>query len=342
MPNDFALIRSSLVVLALALFVGCSSSPGAGTGTGGASGSGGSGSGGAAGGGSGGTPGNADTVVGAFAVRLIPAVPATNSPAFTAVVGRVDDGPTPEGVVMTVVEQANGCRLRTPSAPFCSPACGVSAVCTAGNKCVTHPKAQNLGTVKVRGLGSAEFSMEPISGNYQPPGEVELPNPPCAEGAEVTIETGGGAYPPFTVKAKGITELKVTGTGNIPLNLNQPLNLAWTPPGAASVSRIHVRVDISHHGGLKGEIDCDVPDNGALEIPATMVTKLINLGVAGFPTVYVTRESSGSTVIHPGKVNLEISSSVERPLQLAGVVSCNDDSECPPGKPCLGDRTCTK
>jgi hypothetical protein len=321
-----------LVTVSGALLLGCSSSPGAGAG--GAGGSAG------AGGGSGGTTGSPDIVVGGFAVQLKAADPTINAPAYTAVAGRVADGPRPNTVIMKVVEEAGGCRLRTPRVPFCNTACGSESVCGDDDKCLPYPKAQNLGLVRVKGLGAGEFSMEPINGNYQPSASVMLPNPPCPEGAPIELQTAGGAYPSFTLKAKGITALAVAGSGAIPLTSDQPLKLQWTAPGDASFSRVLVRVDISHHGGLKGEIECDVPDTGTLEIPGTMVGKLIALGTAGFPTVYLTRASTGYAVIQPGRVTLEVSSSVERPLEIDGIVSCNDTVDCPAGKICQADRTC--
>mgnify|MGYP006173933529 CR=1 FL=1 len=32
----------------------------------------------------------------------------------------------------------------------------------------------------------------------------------------------------------------------------------WKPPGPTSLSRIEITMDLSHHGGSKGKIECDV------------------------------------------------------------------------------------
>jgi len=310
-----------------ALLFGCSSSPGAGAG-----GAGGSAGAGGAGGGTGGAAGSPNAIVGGFAVEL--------KSAFTAVTGSVASGPRPEAVILKVVDEVGSCRLRTPRVPFCNIPCGGDAICADDDKCLPSPKAQNLGVVKVKGLGAAEFSMDPIQGTYSPSGDVMLPSPPCPEGAAIEIQTAGGVYRPFVLQAKGITPLTVAGAGPIAVAAGQPLQLQWTPPGDASFSRIKVRLDLSHHGGKKGEIECDVPDNGALEIPGSMIGKLIALGTAGFPTVYVTRFSAGDALIEPGRVTLEVSSTIDRELQVPGVVSCMEDSECPPGKTCQVDKTC--
>jgi hypothetical protein len=113
----------------------------------------------------------------------------------------------------------------------------------------------------------------------------------------------------------------------------QPTALTWVPPGQAGISRVQIVLEISHHGGYKGEIDCDVPDTGSFEIPATLVTALVNLGRAGYPTVGVTRHSTVAASAMPG-VKLRVLSYVERPVD-TGVISCGiGESMCPDGTTC--------
>ena len=100
-------------------------------------------------------------------------------------------------------------------------------------------------------------------------------------------------------------------------------------------------LDISHHGGTKGEIEHDVADSGSLEISAEMISSLIELGVAGFPSVSLSRVAVASTAIAPGVVTLQILSSVSRALTVSGFQSCNVDADCPTGKACKQDLTCT-
>jgi hypothetical protein len=114
----------------------------------------------------------------------------------------------------------------------------------------------------------------------------------------------------------------------------------WKPPGIPGLSRIRLKLDISHHGGSKGEIDCDAEDTGSLEVPGSLVTQLLNLGVAGFPSFLLTRSSVGSTVIEPGRVDLTVLSDVEHPVDVMGLVSCTDDNSCPKGQTCQTDLSC--
>lgn len=294
-------------------------------------------------GGSGGSDGsgdagtNNDAVVGTFAVRLV--APTVETPmAYTAISGRVNDGPTPEIVVWATVEKAVGCELRTPRAPFCPQGCGEGA-CVGDSQCSDYPKAKDVGKVQMK-LGTRDVSMDAISGVYQPPGDVDVPSPPCPEGCEIRVQTSGGAYEAFSITSKGIAPLAVTTPDPIMLGGDQPLKLAWTSPAKPDESRVAIRLDISHHGGLKGEITCDVPDNGTLEIPAGMVSKLIALGTAGFPTVYLTRVAAGETKIRHGRVLLRVESSVERPLKIPGVESCHDDKDCAAPKKCQKNFKC--
>jgi hypothetical protein len=314
-------MHQTAALLLVLLSIGCAASPGNG-GTGG----------------SGGAPITGE-VVGTFEVRLVPAAP--DNVAYTAVSGRVADGPTPPNRSMKLVEQAGDCQLRKPYAPVCKTPCDGTSVCAADDRCQRAPTEQNVGTVRVKGLGTAEFTMPLIAGTYQPPAEVMLPYPPAAEGTAVQMQTSGGAYTPFTLEGKTIAPLVLAGSGPLPIIPGMPLELAWTRPGNASLARVTVRMDVSHHGGgLKGDIVCETADSGALTIPASLLDHLVALGTAGFPTIYITRLATSSISIAPGRVTLEISSSVERNLQIPNLTSCTKNEDCPSGKTCQSDDTC--
>jgi hypothetical protein len=180
--------------------------------------------------------------------------------------------------------------------------------------------------------------MDPIAGNYQPAVGLSLPYPPCLEGDVVQITAPGGALGPLSIASRGVAPLVFEQTP-APV-AGQPLALTWTPPGLADQTRIEVKLDISHHGGTKGKIECDVPDTGRLEIPASQVTQLLALGVAGFPTILLTRVASGTTRVPAGVIALRVVSAAERAVQIEGLRSCTADSQCPAGKTCQSDLTC--
>ena len=283
------------------------------------------------------------SLAGAFNLRLVPQMPGTSttaaSPAQTAFIGSVTDGPVPTPMSWVTAQEANGCTLYTPKSPFCDPGCGASAVCVTDDHCVDRPTAQSVGTIHLSGVGTDEVSMTPIAGNYQPKGGTMLPFPPCTEGSDVQVRAEGGAYDAFTLTAPCIAELKFDGP--IEIKKATALKLSWNAPGKADLARIQVRVDISHHGGARGKIECDVDDTGALEIPAAMVDKLVELGVAGFPTVVVTRIATGGVNDgEPKQVKLNVQESIEREIVIDGLVSCTDSSQCTAPKTCQSDLTC--
>lgn len=294
-----------------------------------------------------GSTGDPTLLVGTFQVRSVPPIPAMGTtpakPGATSVLGKVYDGVTPAQVVWEAGLKEGDCQLFTPRVPFCSTACGGSAVCVEDDTCLDYPIAHSAGQVTVSGLhtdpSQASFVMAPIADNYQPPAGVSLVYPGLDEGEAVTFAASGDYFSAFTLQAKGVSPLALLND-TILLGADQPLKLAWTPPGQAGISRIHVKLDISHHGGTKGMIECDADDTGSLELSAALVTKLLDLGVAGFPSVIVTRKAAGSVTIAPGRVDLIVSSIVEQGVQVSGLTSCSADTDCPNGQTCQTDLTC--
>ena len=288
-----------------------------------------------------------DAAIGAFQVRLAAPVAATETAeakdGYTSVVGKVYDGPTPEQLIWEEAAAEGDCRLLKPRVPFCEQPCGGS-VCVEDDTCQDYPTAQSVGLVTVTGLqtesGEDSFVMEPIANNYQPPGDAKLLYPAFSEGGEIEFSADGGDFvSAFTLKAKGISQLEILNE-TIPVEKGNPVVLTWTPAGQSDISSIHVKLDISHHGGSKGKIECKADDNGSLEISSSLIGQLTDLGFAGFPTIVVTRSSTGSAEVSAGGIDLVISSQVEKAVQIPGLDSCNDDGDCPDGQTCQTDLVC--
>lgn len=289
-----------------------------------------------------GATGDPKRLIGAFQVRSLPG-DAPETPGSTSVLGKIYDGPTPSQIVWEEAAEEGSCRLLTPRVPFCNEPCGGSAVCVEDDTCQAYPAAHSAGDVTVTGLnlesGEASLVMTPTVNNYQPPAGVKLGYPPADEGQAVRFEASGDYFGAFAVEAKGVSPLELL-SDTIHLDPDQAVQIEWTPPGQTGISEIYVKLDISHHGGTKGMIECTAEDTGSLDLPASLVTQLLDLGVAGFPTIVVTRRAVGSTTIAPGRVDLVISSQIERSVVIEGLASCNDDSQCPDGQTCQSDLTC--
>ncbi len=286
--------------------------------------------------------GDPDLLVGAF--QILMRAPAEGETPVTSVTGRIYDGPTPANIVWEAGTEIDGCQLFTPRVPFCSPACGGSAVCVEDGECKDYPTAQSAGVVTLAGVtteaGTSSFEMAPIAENYQPPAGTSLVFPPFEEGAAVSLAAAGDYFAGFSVEARGIAPIDLLDSAAVPIDTTTGAELAWTAPEDASLSSVHVKLDISHHGGSKGKLECDIPDTGSYTIAPALIGELLALGFSGYPTVVVSRENVGSVTIESGRVDLVISSSIERAVEVEGLVSCTDDIDCPDGETCQVDLSC--
>jgi hypothetical protein len=260
--------------------------------------------------------------------------------ARTDILGKVYDGPTPATTIWEKPQVDGACTLTTPRVPFCNTPCGGSSACVEDDTCLAYPTAHGVGTVTMSGIktsdGQSSFTMTPIANNYQPTTSVAYP--PFAEGAAVTVAAAGDFFPAFSLASKGILPLVLTST-DLELKSGQALNLTWTK-GAAGNATIHVKLDISHHGGSRGQIECDTDDSGSLAISAALISKLLDLGVAGYPTVIATRQAIGATTISAGRVELVVSSVVEQAVTVDGLTSCTKDEDCDGDETCQSDLSC--
>ena len=296
-----------------------------------------SGSGGASGGSGGASGGSGvQNFVGSFELTLTPADPVLGFPDSTSLVGHVyDRKPTRTDFVLKLDQEQDGCQLLVPISPFCDPECGSDAVCTADNVCTPQGIPQGVGDVSVHGLKSGEFTMPPTppAFAYQPSGDVHLPYPPCDEDAEIHLEASD-----FSITGRCITPIALGGPDPISVSSGQALHLTWTAPANPDHSRVSIHLDLAHHGGKKGEINCDVPDTGSFDVPEPLMTRLISFGLAGFPTVEVARVSRASASAAAG-IELVMKAGVTRALD-TGVISCSEIEPCPSGQTCLENRTC--
>jgi hypothetical protein len=323
------------ILLTLALLsssLACSSDDGPQNNAGGSGQTAGATAGGGAASGSGGasaTAGTSSEKQGTFRVDMHEATAST--PARTNVLGILYDGPPASGEVPLKLESKMGdCELLVPWAPFCTEPCTGGAKCTADDTCTAQPKMLDVGPVVLSGLGD-EFTMEAIAGNYQSP---TLPAEACAEGAPVSLQASG-----FSMESSCIARLQLKTEAPIPVASGKALDLAWTPPSSDAGSRVKIHLDIAHHGGKKGEINCDVADTGSFSVPEKLVTQLVSLGLAGYPDITLERYSSAVDANSP-KIELRIGSLVRREVD-TGVVSCDEDKQCPSGQTCnTADRTC--
>jgi hypothetical protein len=259
---------------------------------------------------------------GSVVVSLNP--PVDDAPGYSTLIGRFFAGSTPDPFPLELDSKADGCELLVPRLPFCSEACSPD-VCTANDVCTPYPAPVSVGPITVSGLGD-ELSLMPSSSMvvYQSP---SLAYPPCDAGSKVKAASAS-----FTLEAECLAPLELTGPDPLPVKKGEVVHVAWVAAPAGSKSRIRIGLDVSHHGGKKGQIDCDVPDSGSFDIPEPLVTKLLGLGLAGYPTINVNRVSVGLDAAHPD-ISLLLSAAITRAVD-TGVRSCQDDAECEDDETC--------
>jgi hypothetical protein len=270
--------------------------------------------------------------VGGFALSLVGPMPPI--PAVAHFTGKVADRVDSRDLWQSQAREGD-CRLVTRSNPFCDPACSGDRFCGSENQCVPEPTLQDVGTVTLSGL-SEPVTVKGINGMYYAP----LPMMPFAVGADLRMMAAGGRHGSFSLAGRGIEPLVFESVALHVLR-DVPLPLGWTPPAAEPAStRILASLDIAHHGGIAARLECDFADTGSGTIPARLITKLIERGIAGFPTINLTRRTVDSTALAAGCVELVVASWVERGVQVENVVSCVEDRQCPAGQSCGRDLKC--
>jgi hypothetical protein len=266
--------------------------------------------------------------LGGFALRL--------EDGFSAVEGRVLDGVVP-GNVREITGSEGACVLLEGRNFSCDPPCASGQTCGADG-CIPYPRARSVGVVTVRGLKDP-LTLEPSRvGSYSSAGQA-LSHPAFLEDAPLSLEAGGAELPGFTLQARGVAALEAPEDA-VALERGQPVRLRWVPGGGAS-ARIKAVLDLAHHGGIAASVECDgLEDSGAFDVPAALVARLLDLGLAGFPAVTLTRQTATSLELGPGCVELDALSEVARPIAVPGLLSCTQDEDCPGSARCRFDLTC--
>lgn len=255
---------------------------------------------------------------------------------YTQVGGQVFDGVnlTPK----TVLDSAQACELVEIASFSCDPGCDSDSVCTAEG-CQAKPSPLSVGAISISGL-AAEVSMEPNVVNFYL-NLGELPFPAFEASADVRLSAAGeGDAEGFELRATGSEELEILGD-TISVAADEPVVLSWTPPTGDADTRIHIDLDVGHHGGSPARIECELEDTGSFEIPASLVNPLLDFGIAGFPAITITRRSVDALMLDDRCVELVVAPHAAKlDVAIEGLISCNSDDDCPDAMTCLADLSC--
>jgi hypothetical protein len=266
-------------------------------------------------------------------VNMIPAAGESEAYATAEGFGK-DSAPLPELFKTTATSGA--CKLLEPTYPLCDPKCADGNTCIGEDQCAHTPAAVDMGSLVFGGLalksGSGDLTVAPINKTYQ---DSSLAYPPCGPGKDVSVSGGADASTKFTLKAQCIDPIEITGADPLPFKPGEAAQITWKAPTVTLTnSRMLVRIDISHHGGLKGLIVCDTADTGSVSVDGQLISKLVQLGTAGFPVAKLTRVSTGTGAAGAGTATLTVQSAKERDLEIPGVVSCTTEKPCPSPQVC--------
>lgn len=279
-----------------------------------------------------------DKRLGILAVKVVPQ--SSTGGGYSEFNGAVYDKVDPSSVWVEKKKEGD-CRLITGPKLSCAPSCESGQVCAGNNVCTSAPVGQDAGAISVSGL-SAAFSAEAKNGVYYKP--ISGAFPPAAAAANLTLTAAGAMVPAFSIASSGIDPL-VVPEDDITLDTTKPLTISWTAPSKAGTSHVLISLDLAHHGNVAAKLVCDVADTGSATIPVSMLTALAAEGVAGFPSVAITRRAVNSTTVGAGCVEFTVASSVDRQLLIPGVVSCECANDtCEPctsaGQTCKANYTC--
>jgi hypothetical protein len=255
---------------------------------------------------------------------LNPAVDESSS-AFTTVYGSVYSGEYPTDVIETSVASEGGCTTYQFSRHTCT-----SPVCTGGQKCAgpedcrEAPELVEVGTVTVEGIGGMPLTLSAINNKYQYP--LDLPYPGFDEGSTLTVSASGGFYSPFTVATTGVAPVALRAE-TFELASGTPLLVEWEA-GSNPEASVSLNLNISRHGGSAGYLECEAMDTGSFTVPAGPIARLIQLGVAGFPQLTLTRSTRAEAAVSGGKIAFRSVGTAVPTLTVEGVCSCFDSSDC--------------
>lgn len=255
----------------------------------------------------------------------------------TIIAGAVSSGTTPSSIPHVAAE-AQGCQLLTPRSLLCDQ-CASDEVCAGENECIPKPSKVSAGTLVVQGLLTpVEVVPNGITLDYSK--TVLDPFPAYEAGAEIEFLVQGDVTEAVDATVWGVPALTTSQTV-VSVTPGEPARLEWsTDQVDGEQSAVFISFSVNVHGAVTGWIECIVPDAGEFEIPAELVSQLVDLGLSGFPRVDIERRSSATAELASGCLDIYSSSKLTLDIDVEGLSSCNDDTDCDEGKTCSDEMVC--
>lgn len=255
----------------------------------------------------------------------------------TIIAGSVSNGVLPSSVP-EVAAASGSCELLVPRDLFCS-SCESSQACAGDDQCVPKPVKVSAGVLTVSGLVvPAEVAPNGITLDYSK--TILEPFPAFGPGDAIGLRAAGDVTPAFDAELVGVPALSVE-QDEIPVKRGEPALFSWDASAVdADTTSVFISFSVNVHGAVTGWIECNAPDTGEFEIPAELVTALIDLGLSGFPRADIERRSSATVDLGSGCVELFVGSKITKDIALEGLASCHDDTDCDSGQTCNDEMVC--
>jgi hypothetical protein len=255
----------------------------------------------------------------------------------TIVAGAISSGVLPSSVA-GVETESGGCELLVPRDLLCS-SCTAGEACAGEDMCVPKPSKVSAGDVSVEGL-LVDVQVAPNGLTLDYSKTLLDPYPAYDLGAGLTIHAAGDVVEAFEATVYGVPQM-VSDLPAVAVKQGEPAKLEWDTENVESdQTSVFISFSVNVHGAVTGWIECTAPDTGSFEIPADLVSSLIDLGLSGFPRVELERRSSATVELEDGCVDVYAGSKVTIEIEVDGLASCNDDDDCADGQTCSPELAC--
>ena len=259
---------------------------------------------------------------------------------YTKLYGQISDGVNPTAVP-EVLNEDGRCILYGPRNPFCDPGCAGGEVCSLDGVCKAAPQKQSAGTITVTGMAvDISLAAKAIINEYST--QFEDPFPGFSEDAALTLSAEGDVIEGFALTAGGVG-LLTSDMASLHVESGSPAAVTWNAPDTLEEGdHVHIKLNVNTHGALAGWIECAVSDTGSFDIPDSLITEMMTLGLSGFPELVVSRRNADHTTIAEGCVEFIVKAQIKVPVDIPGLKSCSSSDDCDAGETCSTELVCEK
>ncbi len=149
----------------------------------------------------------------------------------------------------------------------CEPDCGSHEYCSPTLGCEPAPVFSHGGDLVFGGL-TTELTLSPTAdGDYVL--DQAIPDDLFTEGTVVSVDAAGAGTPSFAAAVTAPPPLEPALPCD-PIAAGQDYSISWTP-GESENARVRAEIFFGYHAAAGPMIRCEVEDDGAFEVPLSML-----------------------------------------------------------------------